>query len=60
MMNHNQNRCYTGQNLNSAYPNTTGKHYPPDYAMPGWFFNVDVLLTAMIAQQFMKSEDSDW
>jgi len=59
MMNHNQNRWHTGQNSNSAYPNTRGKHYPPDCAMPGWFFNVHVLSTARISQQFMRSEDND-
>jgi hypothetical protein len=45
--------------MNSAYPNTIGKHYPPDCVMPGMFFNVDVLSTARIAQQFMRSEDND-
>jgi hypothetical protein len=27
--------------------------------MPSWFFNVDGLSTARIAQQFMRSEDND-
>jgi hypothetical protein len=45
--------------LNAAYPNTIGKGYLPDCAMPGWLFNVDELSTHRIAQQFKRSEEND-